>query len=61
MVERKGTFTLPNLPAGDYYLVLVPDDQVLDWQDAPRLEALSRTAQRITLASGDKQSIQVKR
>ena len=40
---------------------MVPDEQVLDWQDAPRIEMLSRAAQRVTLADGDKQAVQVRR
>ena len=60
-IDSKGTFTLSNLPAGEYFLTVVPDEQVVDWQDAPRLEALVRQAQRIVLAAGDKQSITVKR
>ena len=54
-------FNLGNLPAGEYFLTVVPDEQVVDWQDAPRLEALVRQAQRIVLAAGDKQSVTVKR
>ena len=43
--------SLANLPAGDYFLTVVPDEQVVDWQDAPRLEMLSEQAQRIMLAA----------
>ena len=61
VIDRQGTFTIANLPAGEYFLAVVPDEQVLDWQDAPRIEMLSRAAQRVTLADGDKQAVQVRR
>ena len=60
-IDRKGAFTITNLPAGEYFIAVLPDEQSLEWQDAPPLEALSRTAQRITLADGDKQVVQVRR
>ena len=34
----QGRFELGNLPAGEYFLTVVPDEQVVDWQDAPRLK-----------------------
>jgi hypothetical protein len=61
LIDRDGTFTIANLPAGEYLLTVVPDEQVLDWQDAPRIEMLSRTAQRVTLADVAKQAVQVRR
>jgi Carboxypeptidase regulatory-like domain len=61
LIDRNGTFTIANLPAGEYFLAVVPDHQVLDWQDAPRIEMLSRTAERVTLADGAKQAVQVRR
>jgi hypothetical protein len=61
LIDRNGTFTIANLPAGEYFLAVVPDHQVLDWQDAPRIEMLSRTAERVTLADGVKQAVQVRR
>jgi hypothetical protein len=60
-IDRNGTFTIASLPAGEYFLAVVPDHQVLDWQDAPRIEMLSRTAERVTLADGVKQAVQVRR
>jgi hypothetical protein len=60
-VDRKGAFAITNLPAGEYFIAVLPEEQSLEWQDATPLEALSRTAQRITLADGDKQVVQVRR
>jgi carboxypeptidase family protein len=60
-IDRKGTFSIANLPGGAYFIAVLPDDQALEWQDGPPLEALARTAMRIILADGDKQSVQVRR
>lgn len=60
-VSRKGEFTMVSLPVGDYLLAVVPDAQFVDWQDPDKLEALSRTAQRITMAEGERKTVEVKR
>lgn len=60
-VSRAGAFTMASLVAGDYFVAVVPDAQALDWQEAPRLEALSREAVKIVLAAGDKKAVEVHR
>jgi len=60
-VSRTGAFTAVQFPAGEYFVAVVPDAQTLDWQEAGRLEALSKTAVKVTLADGDKKSVEVKR
>ena len=60
-VSLKGAFTLSNLPGGDYFLAVLPDTETADWIEASRLEALSRTAQKVTLTDGEKKAIEVKR
>jgi hypothetical protein len=57
----KGSQTVDGLPAGDYFIVAGAGEDFLNWQDPVHLEALSRTAQRLTLADGDKRSIEVRR
>lgn len=50
----------PRLPAGDYLLALshgIPPD----WMEASALEELSKIATAVTVADGDKKSVQVKR
>ncbi len=60
-VARDGSFTATRFSAGDYFIAVVPDAQSVDWQQAPRLEALSKTATRVTLADGEKKVVEVKR
>jgi hypothetical protein len=58
-VTSQRTFT-PRLPPGDYLLALsrnIPPD----WVEASALEELSKGATRVTLAEGDKKTVQVKR
>ena len=57
---NKGTVTVDGLPAGDY-LIVVTTGLDTDWQEMGRLEALTRRAQRLTLADGEKKTIEVKR
>ncbi len=60
-IARDGSFTAARLSAGDYFIAVVPDAQSVDWQQAPRLEALSKTATKVTLAEGEKKVVEVKR
>lgn len=60
-VARDGSFSATRFAAGEYFVAAVPDAQSVDWQQAPRLEALSRTATKITLADGEKKVVEVKR
>lgn len=55
-IGRDDTF-VTSLPAGEYFLAIVPDDAVADWQEASRLDALSRTAERVQLTSGEKKVV----
>ena len=52
-VTKDGSYTLQPLPAGEYYLVAVQEDQVVDWQDPSLLQALSRVAMTIRLSDGE--------
>jgi hypothetical protein len=60
-VRRDGTFTASSLPAGDYLVVILPEDAVLDWQEAARLETLAPGAERLTLADGERKTLEVRR
>jgi hypothetical protein len=60
--NRNGSFTVAGgLPAGEYFIAVVPDEDTNEWQEAGKLETLSRDAQRVTLADGDKKTIEMKR
>jgi len=57
----KGAATATGLPAGDYYVVAATNEEAADWMDAPRIEPLSRRAQRLSLTDGEKRSLEVRR
>jgi hypothetical protein len=43
-----------NLPAGDYYVIAVRDEQAADWQDVAFLEDASRDAVRVRIGEGER-------
>lgn len=57
----RGTVTLSELPAGDYFVAVANASDVIDWQDPARLDVLSRRAQRVTLSDGGRQTVEVRR
>jgi hypothetical protein len=61
LVPSTGTVTTPDLPAGDYFVVVVNGMEVIDWMEATKMDALSRRAQRVTLIDGGKASVEVRR
>lgn len=61
-LTSRGTATVTNLPAGAYIVLLVPPREGgMDWQEAAKMEALSRRGQTVTLLDGEKKTIEVKR
>ncbi len=48
------------LPAGDYYLVGIPEEISRDWQESAFLDALSRVASTVTIGEGDKKTIDLR-
>jgi hypothetical protein len=48
-----GSYDLLGLPAGEYFVAAVPDEQSADWPDPAFLQRASRGAVRITLAHGE--------
>jgi hypothetical protein len=60
-LTSKGTATVSNLPGGDYYVLLVPPHESVNWQETTRMEALSRRAQIVTVLEGQKKTVEVKR
>jgi hypothetical protein len=49
------------LPAGEYFIVSVPDEDTNDWQEMAKFELLSRGAQRVQVSDGEKKTVEVKR
>lgn len=43
-----------NLPAGDYYVIAIPDEQAADWQDPDFLAEASREAIRVRIDDGER-------
>jgi hypothetical protein len=56
-VSRQGTFVLPGLPAGDYFVVATGESTTANWQEPRMLDALSRTATRVTIRDGEPRTI----
>jgi hypothetical protein len=55
-VEPTGVFKVSPLPAGDYYVVAIPDEFASNWQEPAFLDALSRVASQMTIAEGEKKT-----
>jgi len=53
---KDGTYTLSNLPAGDYFIVAVSDAVTGDWQNPEFLDSISRVATRTRVDEGGTQS-----
>jgi hypothetical protein len=54
--SKTGTYTISNLPPGEYFAVAVSAVSSGDWQNPRILDALARVAARVTLADGDARS-----
>jgi hypothetical protein len=48
----RGTYTFTSMPPGEYYVVAVPEEQVVNWYDPHRLAALAPRATRIRILEG---------
>jgi len=57
----KGAATASGLPAGDYHIVAVSNEEAANWMEAPRIEILARGAQRLTLTDGEQRTLEVRR
>ena len=58
--QAKGAFSIPGLPARDYLIVAIADDQVPDVQNPNVYEALARAATSLTLGEGDTRTLSLK-
>lgn len=52
-VRQDGSYTVSDLPAGDYYVIALPDKDAANWQDPAFLAQISRSATTVRLADGD--------
>jgi hypothetical protein len=51
-----GSYHIPNLPAGDYFVTAIHSSVPADWQDVTYLQKVSAIATRVTIADGEKKS-----
>lgn len=58
--QAKGAFSIVGLPARDYLIVAVADDQLPDVQNPTVFDALSRAATTVTLSEGDTRTVSLK-
>ena len=54
--SAEGTFATRSMPAGDYYMIAIPDEQASGWQDPQVLEKLARTAKLVSVRNGESSS-----
>ena len=54
---QDGSFKVIGLPAGDYLVASVSDDDVMRWRTTRVISALVKTATRVTLAEGSESSV----
>jgi hypothetical protein len=52
--SAQGSYTISNLPPGDYFVIAIDDKAGNNWQDPKRLDVFARTAARVTIATGEK-------
>lgn len=59
-VDKNGNYNVGSLPAGEYFVVAIPERMAADWQNPKFLEGLTGDATRVRLADGDKRTLSVK-
>jgi hypothetical protein len=52
-VPKSGAYSIAGLPAGEYYVAAIAEDNVSQWQDPQFLADLARTATTVRLSDGD--------
>ena len=60
-LTSQGTMTTPEMPAGEYFVVVAVGMDAIDWMEATKLEALSRRGQRLTIPDTGIARIEVRR
>ena len=59
-VDKNGNYNVGALPAGEYFVVAIPERIAADWQNPKFLEGLTGDATRVRIAEGDKRTVSVK-
>ena len=60
-MTAKNTVTTPELPGGDYHVVVATALEAVDWMESGKLEQLARRAQRVTVPDTGKATVEVRR
>ena len=55
--DATGSFTTAGLPAGEYFVVALPDTIIDAWRDPAELDTLSRSAARVSLSTGQLRAV----
>jgi hypothetical protein len=55
-----GMFSLVGIPPGDYFIAALGAEAAQNWQDTARLDVISRTATRVTLAPAEQRSLDLR-
>jgi hypothetical protein len=58
-VSRDGTFTIANLPAGEYFVIAVKDEPA-SWMDPALLRSLAGRAQRVRAIDGERTTLSLR-
>jgi hypothetical protein len=58
--DRSGAFALRALPAGEYFVAAIPEQTSDLWQDPKLLDALTRSATRVTLGAGESRTVDLR-
>jgi hypothetical protein len=48
---------MSSLPAGDYYVAAIADEQSAEWREPKTLDALARIATRVTILEGEHKTV----
>ncbi len=57
---KTGAFSSAGLPPGEYCIAAIPDARSTDWQEAATLSKLAALASRISLADGEKKTVDLR-
>ena len=58
--NRTGRYLVSELPPGDYFVAAMDDARLENWQDPKSLDAISRTATRVTITPGEHKALDLR-
>jgi hypothetical protein len=59
-VGKDGSFRVPNLPAGEYLAVAIPDRMANDWQNPKFLQSLAQQAERVRVPDAGQATVSLR-